>query len=155
MALRNVVKVGDDVLRKHARTVEKFDERLGMILDDMAETMYKSQGVGLAAPQIGMLRRIVVMDCGDGLLELINPEITYTEGEQINAEGCLSIPDRSEYVKRPAIVKVKAQDRNGNWCLYKGEGLKAVCFCHEIDHLDGVLYIDKALKNYVPEVKEN
>lgn len=151
MALRNVVKVGDDVLRKHARKVEKFDERLGIILDDMAETMYAQNGVGLAGPQVGILRRIVVMDCGDGLLELVNPEIIYSEGEQIGPEGCLSIPGRSEYVKRPAVVKVKAQNREGKWCVYKGEELKAVCFSHEIDHLDGILYIDKIEKGYVPK----
>ena len=148
MALRKIVKEGDDVLRKHCREVTKFDERLATIIDDMAETMYSAEGVGLAAPQVGILRRIVVMDCGDGLLELVNPQIVKTSGEQIKTEGCLSVPDRSGYVKRPAEVTVKAQDRNGNWCMYKGTEMKAVCFCHEIDHLDGILYIDKLEKNY-------
>ena len=148
MALRKIVKEGDDVLRKHCREVTKFDERLATIIDDMAETMYSAEGVGLAAPQVGILRRIVVMDCGDGLLELVNPQIVKTSGEQIKPEGCLSVPDRSGYVKRPAEVTVKAQDRNGNWCMYKGTEMKAVCFCHEIDHLDGILYIDKLEKNY-------
>lgn len=148
MALRKIVKEGDDVLRKHCREVTKFDERLATIIDDMAETMYSAEGVGLAAPQVGILRRIVVMDCGDGLLELVNPQIIKTSGEQIKPEGCLSVPDRSGYVKRPAEVTVKAQDRNGNWCMYKGTEMKAVCFCHEIDHLDGILYIDKLEKNY-------
>ena len=148
MALRKIVKEGDDVLRKHCREVTKFDERLATIIDDMAETMYSAEGVGLAAPQVGILRRIVVMDCGDGLLELVNPQIVKTSGEQIKPEGCLSVPDRSGYVKRPAEVTIKAQDRNGNWCMYKGTEMKAVCFCHEIDHLDGILYIDKLEKNY-------
>ncbi len=146
MAIRNIVKIGDDVLRKVCRTQLTFDERLAQILDDMAETMYAAEGVGLAAPQIGILRRFCVVDTGDGIIELINPVITERSGCQIGAEGCLSVPDRSEEVKRPMRVTVRAQDRNGNNIVVTGEGLKARAFCHEIDHLDGILYIDRAEK---------
>lgn len=146
MALRNIREDGDDILRKKARPVTDFNERLFSLLDDMAETMYKACGVGLAGPQVGVLRRIVVMDVGDGLLELINPEITQAEGEQINEEGCLSLPGLCGTVSRPASVVVKAQNREGKWCLYKGTELKARCFCHELDHLDGILYKDKLVK---------
>ncbi len=146
MAIRNIVKVGDDVLRKVCRTQLTFDERLAQILDDMADTMYNAEGVGLAAPQIGILRRFCIVDTGDGLIELINPVITERSGCQIGAEGCLSVPNRSEEVKRPMKVTVRAQDRNGNNIVVTGEGLKARAFCHEIDHLDGILYIDRAGK---------
>lgn len=142
MAIRNIVKIGDPVLSKISRKVEKFDERLWQLLDDMKETMYHANGVGLAAVQVGILRRVVVIDCGDGYIELINPEITSTEGEQFEEEGCLSLPGESGITCRPAVVRVKAQDRNGKWCIYKGEQLKARCFCHELDHLDGKLYTD-------------
>lgn len=152
MALRKVVTKEDPILRKKSRKVEKFDDKLATLLDDMAETMYAADGVGLAGVQVGMLRRVVVMDVGDGLIELVNPEITKEEGEQFAEEGCLSIPGEYYETIRPATVKVKAQDRNGQWCVYKGEGLKARCFCHEIDHLDGVLFIDK--KNPNPKPKE-
>jgi peptide deformylase len=143
MALRNIVKIGDDVLRKICRTQLTFDEKLGQTLDDMAETMYKAEGVGLAAPQIGILRRYCVIDVGDGILELINPVITEKSGSQSGSEGCLSIPDRFEEVERPMKVKVRAQDRNGNNFTVEAEGFKARALCHEIDHLDGVLYIDR------------
>ena len=146
MAIRNIVKVGDDVLRKVCRTQLTFDERLAQILDDMADTMYDAEGVGLAAPQIGILRRFCIVDTGDGLIELINPVITERSGCQVGAEGCLSVPNRSEEVKRPMKVTVRAQDRNGNNIVVTGEGLKARAFCHEIDHLDGILYIDRAEK---------
>ncbi len=152
MALRKVVTKEDPILRKKSRKVEKFDDKLATLLDDMAETMYAADGVGLAGVQVGMLRRVVVMDVGDGLIELVNPEITEEEGEQFAEEGCLSIPGEYYETIRPATVKVKAQDRNGQWCVYKGEGLKARCFCHEIDHLDGVLFTDK--KNPNPKPKE-
>lgn len=145
MAIRNIREDGDPILRKKARTVTEFNDRLFELLDDMAQTMYEAPGVGLAGPQVGVLKRVVVMDVGDGLIELINPEITDTEGEQIATEGCLSLPGLCGVVKRPAVVKVKAQNREGKWCLYKGEELKARCFCHEIDHLDGILYKDKLL----------
>ena len=143
MAIRNIVKVGDPVLKKTSREVVKFDDRLFTLLDDMKETMYKADGVGLAAVQVGVLKRVVVMDCGDGYLELINPEITHREGEQVEMEGCLSLPGEYANTIRPEKVKVKAQNREGKWCLYSGEGLKARCFCHEIDHLDGFVFTDR------------
>ncbi len=146
MAKRNIVKLGDDVLRKVCRTQLTFDERLHQTLDDMAETMYEAEGVGLAAPQVGILRRYCVIDVGDGLIELVNPVIDETKGEQEGDEGCLSLPGRYECVKRPMYVKVHAQDRNGNNIIVEGEGLKARALCHEIDHLDGVLFIDKSEK---------
>lgn len=146
MAIRNIVKIGDDVLRKTCRTQMTFDEKLATILDDMAETMYKAEGVGLAAPQIGILRRYCVVDVGDGLIELINPVITEMSGSQTGNEGCLSVPDRFEDVTRPMKVTVRAQDRNGNNFTITAEGFKARAFCHEIDHLDGVLYIDRVKK---------
>ncbi len=145
MAKRNIVKIGDDVLRKICRTQLTFDERLHQTLDDMKETMYDAEGVGLAAPQIGVLRRYCVIDVGDGLIELINPVITEKSDEtQTGNEGCLSIPDRSEVVTRPMKVTVRAQNRYGENFTVTGEGLKARALCHEIDHLDGVLYIDHA-----------
>lgn len=145
MAKRNIVKIGDDVLRKICRTQLTFDERLHQTLDDMKETMYDAEGVGLAAPQIGVLRRYCVIDVGDGLIELINPVITEkSEETQTGNEGCLSIPDRSEVVTRPMKVTVRAQNRYGENITVTGEGLKARALCHEIDHLDGVLYIDHA-----------
>lgn len=143
MALRNIREDGDPILRKKARPVTEFNDRLFDLLDDMAETLFNAPGIGLAGPQVGVLRRVVVMDTGDGLLELINPEVTSAEGEQTGEEACLSLPGLFGTVTRPKIVKVKAQNRNGEWCLYKGEDLKARCFCHEIDHLDGILYKDK------------
>ena len=122
--------------------MEKFDLRLWLLLRDMKETMNKADGVGLAAPQVGILRRVIVIDVGDGPIELVNPEIIEAEGEQAGAEGCLSIPGRTGYVVRPNKVKVKAQDRNGKPFEIEGEGLLARALCHEIDHLDGRLYID-------------
>ena len=146
MAKRNIVKIGDDVLRKICRTQMNFDERLATVLDDMAETMYEVGGVGLAAPQVGILRRYCVIDIGEGLIELVNPVIVKTEGSQVGNEGCLSIPDRSEVVERPMKVTVRGQNRKGENIVVTGEGLLARALCHEIDHLDGVLYIDKAQK---------
>jgi len=142
MAIRNIVKIGDDILRKICRTQLTFDDKLALILDDMADTMYKAEGVGLAAPQIGILRRFCVIDVGEGLIELINPVIIEKSGSQSGSEGCLSVPDRFEEVERPMYVTVRAQDRNGNNFTVKGEGFLARALCHEIDHLDGVLYID-------------
>ncbi len=145
MAKRNIVKIGDDVLRKICRTQLTFDEKLHQTLDDMKETMYDAEGVGLAAPQVGILRRYCVIDVGDGVIELINPVITEkSEETQTGNEGCLSIPDRSEIVTRPMKVSVRAQNRYGENITVTGEGLKARALCHEIDHLDGVLYIDHA-----------
>ena len=143
MAIRNIRTEEDAILRKKSRRVENFDERLFELLDDMADTMYNAEGVGLAAVQVGVLRRIVVIDVGDGLIELINPEIIDEEGSQCDLEGCLSLPGKQGYTIRPKTVKVKAQNRDGNWCVYKGSDLKAKAFCHEIDHLDGILYTDK------------
>ncbi len=147
MAKRNIVKIGDDVLRKVCRTQLTFDEKLHQTLDAMKETMYAAEGVGLAAPQVGLLRRFCVIDVGEGIVELINPVITETEDEQTGQEGCLSIPDRSEIVTRPMKVKVRAQNRFGENITVTGEGLMARALCHEIDHLDGVLYIDKAKRS--------
>ena len=146
MAIRNIRTDEDSILRKKSREVEKFDERLFQLLDDMADTMYDADGVGLAAVQVGVLRRIVIVDIGEGLIELINPEIIEEDGIQCDVEGCLSLPGKQAYTMRPMTVTVKAQNRNGNWCVYKGTGLKAKAFCHEIDHLDGVLYVDKIAK---------
>lgn len=144
MGVRKIVTRGDDVLRKTSRPVEKFDKKLWNLLDDMKDTMYSADGVGLAAVQVGILRRVVVIDVGEGYMELVNPEIISAEGEQFEAEGCLSCPGESAVTKRPFTVRVKAQDRNGSWHIYKGEGLKARCFCHELDHLDGFLFTDRA-----------
>ena len=152
MAIRKIVTVEDPILRKTSRPVERFNDKLWQLLDDMKETMYKSQGVGLAAVQVGMLRRVVVVDVGDGYLELINPEIVEMSGEEISEEGCLSLPGESGNVKRPTYVKVKAQNRNGAWRLLEGTGLKARCFCHEIDHLDGTLYIDKVIPETADDI---
>ncbi len=146
MAIRNIRTEEDPILRKKSREVEKFDDRLFELLDDMAETMYAADGVGLAAVQVGVLRRVVVIDIGEGLMELINPEILEVDGVQCDVEGCLSLPGKQAYTMRPMTVKVKAQNRDGNWCVYKGSGLKAKAFCHEIDHLDGILYVDKIAK---------
>ena len=146
MAIRNIVKDGDPILSKKSRTIEKFDDRLWQLLDDMKETMYHANGVGLAAVQVGILRRVVVVDCGDGYLELVNPEITSAEGDQFEEEGCLSFPGETGVTHRPAIVRVKAQDRNGKWHVYKGTGLLARCFCHELDHLDGILFTQKVIR---------
>ena len=142
MALRNIVKKGDDVLTKMCRPVEKFDEKLCTLLDDMYETMEDANGVGLAAPQVGLLRRIVVIDVGEGRIELINPEIIKTSGEQDGAEGCLSFPGEFGMVKRPMKVRAKFQDRNGEWYEIEAEELLARCIMRETDHLNGQLYVD-------------
>ena len=146
MAIRNIVKDGDPVLRKICRSVINFDEKLATLLDDMIDTMYEANGVGLAAPQVGILRRICVIDVGEGPIELINPAIISEEGDQIGDEGCLSIPGQSGLVKRPMKVTVKAQDRSGNTFEVSGEGLLARAFCHEIDHLNGILYTDRVIR---------
>ena len=146
MAIRNIRTEEYPILITKSRVVENFDDRLFELLDDMAETMYSADGVGLAAVQVGVLRRVVVIDIGEGLMELINPEIIEVDGVQCDVEGCLSLPGKQAYTMRPMTVKVKAQNRDGNWCVYKGSGLKAKAFCHEIDHLDGILYVDKIAK---------
>lgn len=146
MAIRNIRVDDDPILRKKSREVTEFNDRLFELLDDMKETMYHSGGVGLAGPQVGVLKRVVVMDVSEDrneYIELINPVITFEDGTQTGNEGCLSLPGLYGVVTRPNVVKVKAQNREGKWCLYKGEELKARCFCHEIDHLDGILYKDK------------
>ena len=155
MAIRNILVIDqDDILRKHARKVDKFDERLGALLTDMAETMAAGNGAGLAAPQVGVLKRCCVVDVGEqGLIELVNPEIVSQEGEVTVIEGCLSVPDRAGRVVRPERVKVKAQDRHGEAFEIEGEGMLAVCLCHEIDHLDGILYVDKMIADATEEMR--
>ncbi len=142
MGLRNILTDKDPALHKVCRPVEKFDKRLHKLLDDMAQTLAEANGVGLAAPQVGILRRVVLVDTGDQVLELVNPTLLETSGEQVGAEGCLSVPGRYGLVKRPYFAKVRAQDRNGNWFEAEGEELIARCFCHELDHLDGILYTE-------------
>ena len=147
MAIRKVLTIPDDndFLRKKSRDVTMIDDRILTLLDDMKETLYAENGVGLAAPQVGILRRVVVIDVGEGLIELINSVIVYKKGEQINAEGCLSIPGRSGTVSRPEKVRVRAIDRNNKEFTIEGEGLLAIALCHEIDHLNGTLYVDKMI----------
>ena len=140
MGLRKILTDKDPALHKVCKPVDKFDGKLHKLLDDMQETLADANGVGLAAPQVGILRRVVIVDTGDGILELINPELIETDGEQVGAEGCLSVPGRYGLVKRPYTAKVRAQDRDGNWYEAEGEELIARCFCHELDHLDGILY---------------
>lgn len=146
MALRQIVKIGEPVLRKKSKVVKEINDRLIDLLDDMADTMYEADGVGLAAPQVGILKRVVVVDIGDGLIELINPEIIEAEGEYLDNEGCLSVPGESGDVLRPYRVKVRALNRFGETIEIEGEELLARAFCHEIDHLDGILYVDKVIK---------
>ena len=143
MAIRNIRKLGDDILRKKCRPVEIIDEKILTLLDDMAETMYEANGVGLAAPQIGILKRIVVIDIGEGLIELINPEIVAVEGNIKDTEGCLSVPGKYGYVVRPAKVKATALNRDGEKFTIEGEGMLAKAICHELDHLDGIVFVDK------------
>ena len=142
MGLRKILTDKDPALHKVCKPVEKFDRRLHKLLDDMAETLEEANGVGLAAPQVGILRRVVVVDTGDGLLELVNPTLLETSGEQIGAEGCLSVPGKYGLVKRPYYAKVRAQDRDGQWFEAEGEELIGRCFCHELDHLDGIVYTE-------------
>lgn len=140
MALRNILTDKEPALHKVCKPVVNFDRKLHTLLDDMKETLLEANGVGLAAPQVGILRRVVIVDTGEEILELINPEIIETDGEQEGAEGCLSVPNRYGLVKRPYYAKVRAQDRNGQWFEAEGEELIGRCFCHELDHLDGILY---------------
>ena len=144
MALRKILTEENPALKKVCRPVTAFDDRLGILIDDMKETLRDANGVGLAAPQVGILRRVVVVDLGEEIIELVNPEILSQSGEQDGLEGCLSVPDRYGMVKRPNLVRVKAQDRKGDWYEYEGETLIARCFCHELDHLDGHIYTEKA-----------
>ena len=162
MGIRKIVTIGDETLRKHCKLQEKFDRRLSTLLKDMADTMYKAEGVGLAAPQVGILRRAVVVDVTEdhsGLLEMVNPEIIEQEGMQTGREGCLSVPGRQGIVTRPMKVKVRFQDRNGHVIVMTTEGFEARAVCHELDHLDGKLYIDmmdrelteEEIKGHIPE----
>lgn len=153
--LREIVKKGDEVLNKKCHPVTKFDDKLHTLLDDMGETLRQADGVGLAAPQVGILRQVVVViNEDDELIELINPEIIETSGEQFGLEGCLSVPGRYGFVKRPMVVKVRAQDRNGNTFEVEDQGLTARCFCHEIDHLGGHLFDELVARTYTIEELE-
>lgn len=157
MAIREIVLEGDNILRKKCKLIDKFDERLAMILDDMADTLKKSEGIGLAAPQIGILRRYAIVDMSDNgsnIVEIINPKIIERSGKQEDLEGCLSCPNEYGITLRPQKVKVKAQDRYGKEFVVEAEGLTARAFCHEIDHLDGILFKDKAKKILTPEELE-
>lgn len=142
MALRKILTEPNPTLHKVCRPVTDFNRRLHTLLDDMADTLVEANGVGLAAPQVGILRRVVVVDTGEGILELVNPELIETSGEQEGAEGCLSVPGKYGLVKRPMVAKVRAQDRDGQWFEVEGEELIARCFCHELDHLDGHMYTE-------------
>ncbi len=151
MAIRNIVKFGEDVLKKECRPVEKFDRKLHQLLDDMQDTLYEANGAGLAAPQVGVLRQVCIVDVGEGLIELVNPQIIAAEGEQTGSEGCLSLPNEWGIVTRPMKVTVKAQNRKGKWFEISGEELCARAFCHEIDHLHGVVFTDKVSRMLTPE----
>ncbi|ABW18971.1 peptide deformylase [Alkaliphilus oremlandii] len=146
MAIRNIRKEEDPVLRKISKPVDTIDDKIITLLDDMIETMYDADGVGLAAPQVGILKRVIVIDIGEGVIELINPEIIAEDGVQCDNEGCLSLPGITEEVARPRTVKVKGFDRFGNEMIVEGEELLARALCHEIDHLNGILFIDRAEK---------
>ena len=152
MAIRKIIKDGDPSLLKKSRAVEKFDERLAQLLDDLADTMHVAQGCGLAAVQVGVLRRAAVVDTGDGVVELVNPEIIGREGVQREQEGCLSFPGVFGVTRRPAVVRLRAQNREGKWCFYKADGLRARAFCHECDHMDGILFKERWLQ---PQPKKN
>ena len=147
MAVMKILRLGDETLRKTSHPVTKIDRRTVGLLKDMAETMYAADGCGLAAPQVGILRRMVVIDVGDGLIELINPEIIESEGEEIGVEGCLSVPGRRGTVKRPTKVVVRALDKKGREIELTAEGFLARAVCHELDHLDGVVYVDKMIED--------
>ncbi|MDD3165064.1 MAG: peptide deformylase [Oscillospiraceae bacterium] len=151
MALRNILTDRDPQLRKASRPVTEFNDRLFTLLDDMKETLELANGVGLAAPQVGVLRRLCLVDTGEEVLELMNPEILETSGEQDGIEGCLSVPGRYGFVLRPNYAKVRAQDRSGNWFEVEGEALTARCLIHEIEHLDGHLYTEKVTRYLTDE----
>lgn len=151
MAIRNIVKEGDPILNKVCRPVEKFDDKLKSLLDDMYQTMLKGDGVGLAAPQVGILRRIFVIDIGDGLLEFVNPHIVKTSGVQESSEGCLSCPGEFGITRRPMYVTVEAYNREGDRFTLNAEGLLAKAICHENDHLDGILFKEHVIRKIDPE----
>ena len=150
MALRNILKDGDPALRKICRPVTEFDEKLAQLLDDLGETLHHTDGVGLAAPQVGVLRRVFIMDFGDGIIEAVNPEIVSTKGMQDGPEGCLSFPGEYGIVRRPQKAKLKAQDRHGKWFTLTGEDLVARCICHENDHLDGIVFKQHVIRMLGP-----
>ena len=155
MSLRTILTQGDPALEKVCRPVEQFDQKLHDLLDDMKETLIDSNGVGLAAPQIGILRRVVVvMDAEDNMVELVNPKMIASDGEQTGLEGCLSVPGKYGVVTRPATATVRAQDRNGNFFEVSGEGIVARCFCHELEHLDGHLFVEHTQRLYTVEELE-
>lgn len=155
MSLRTILTQGDPALAKTCRPVEKFDQKLHELLDDMKETLVQANGVGLAAPQIGILRRVVVvMDAEDNMVELVNPQIIASAGEQTGLEGCLSVPGKYGVVTRPATATVRAQDRDGNFFEMSGEGIVARCFCHELEHLDGHLFVEHTERLYTVEELE-
>lgn len=154
MGIRKIMTVKEPCLHKVCRPVEKFDKKLHKLLDDMKETLVDANGVGLAAPQVGILRRVVIVDTGEEMLELVNPELVETSGEQKGAEGCLSVPGKYGLVKRPNYAKVRAQDRDGNWFEVEGEELIARCFCHELDHLDGIVYTE-IMERYLTDEELN
>ena len=154
MGLRKILDDKEPALHKVCKPVEKFDKKLHKLLEDMEETLEEANGAGLAAPQVGILRRVVLVDTGEKVLELINPELLETDGEQEGAEGCLSVPGRYGWVKRPYYAKVRAQDRDGNWFEAEGEEQIARCFCHELDHLDGILYTQVMDRFLTPEELE-
>ena len=154
MALRKIITEGNPTLTKVCRPVTAFDDRLATLIDDMKQTLIEANGVGLAAPQVGILRRVVVVDLGDEIVELVNPRILEESGEQDGLEGCLSVPEKYGLVKRPNFVRLEAQDRFGEWFEYEGEALIARCFCHELEHLDGHLYTEKAYHMLTPEEYE-
>lgn len=156
MAIRNILIEGeDDLLRKRSRPVDKFDKRLWTLLDDMAETMYAADGAGLAAPQVGVLKRVVVIDVGEGLIEMVNPEIIAQEGSIIRPEGCLSVPGRRGTVERPEKVRMRYQDRKGNLHELDGDGILGMAMCHETDHLDGIIYIDKMIEDVTEQFESD
>ncbi len=155
MATRNIITEGNPTLSKISRPVTSFDDRLAILIDDMKETLVQANGIGLAAPQVGVLRRVVVVDLGDEIIELVNPKILEQSGEQDGLEGCLSVPERFGMVKRPNFVKLEAQDRHGDWFEYEGEELIARCFCHELEHLDGHLYTERAYHMLTQEEYED
>ena len=154
MALRKILTTQEPALHKVCKPVEKFDWRLHRLLDDMADTLAEANGVGLAAPQVGILRRVVIVDTGEEILELVNPTLVETSGEQIGAEGCLSVPGKYGLVKRPYYAKVRAQDREGQWFEAEGEEIVARCFCHELDHLDVIVYTE-IMERYLTEEELN
>ncbi|MDO5400656.1 MAG: peptide deformylase [Eubacteriales bacterium] len=154
MGLRKILTDKDPALHKVCRPVVNFDGRLHRLLDDMRETLVEANGVGLAAPQVGILRRVVIVDLGDEILELVNPQLLETDGEQEGAEGCLSVPGKYGLVKRPNFARVRAQDRDGQWYEAEGEELIARCFCHELDHLDGIMYTE-VMERFLTEEELN